>query len=83
MTVLGDAIHAMAPSRGSGANLALLDAGRLCDALTGPGPLTAAIGRYETEMTRAGFAAVRASVGRLTRWRGRMAWHNPARDRDR
>jgi 2-polyprenyl-6-methoxyphenol hydroxylase-like FAD-dependent oxidoreductase len=73
VTLLGDAIHAMAPSRGSGANLALLDAGRLCDALTGPGPLTAAIGGYEAELTRVGFAAVRASLQaahvRFARWR--------------
>lgn len=74
VTLLGDAIHAMAPSRGSGANLALLDAGRLCAALTGPGPLTSAIGAYETDMTRVGFAAVRASLKaagvRFARWRG-------------
>ncbi|WP_426512314.1 FAD-dependent oxidoreductase [Dactylosporangium sp. McL0621] len=62
VTLLGDAIHAMAPPQGSGANLALLDAARLCEALTGPGELLPAIGAYETHMTATGFAAVRASL---------------------
>jgi 2-polyprenyl-6-methoxyphenol hydroxylase-like FAD-dependent oxidoreductase len=55
VTLLGDAIHAMSPSRGSGANLALLDAAHLCDALTGGGDLIAAIGAYEERMRGYGF----------------------------
>ena len=65
VTLLGDAIHAMSPARGSGANTALADAGLLCRTLTGAGPdgraLAAAIGGYETRLRDDGFAAVRAS----------------------
>ena len=65
VTLLGDAIHAMSPARGSGANTALQDAGVLCRALAGAAPgrpaLIAAIGDYETQMRAYGFAAVQAS----------------------
>ncbi|MHA6765483.1 FAD-dependent oxidoreductase [Streptacidiphilus sp. PAMC 29251] len=65
VTVLGDAIHAMSPARGSGANTALQDAGQLCRALTEAGPgtrgLLAAIGDYEARMRAYGYAAVEAS----------------------
>ena len=65
VTVLGDAIHAMSPARGSGANTALRDAASLCRALTGPAPaaaaLTEAIGGYEEQMRTDGYAAVAAS----------------------
>ena len=54
VTLLGDAIHAMSPARGSGANTALQDAGVLCRAPAGAAPgrpaLIAAIGDYETQM---------------------------------
>jgi 2-polyprenyl-6-methoxyphenol hydroxylase-like FAD-dependent oxidoreductase len=65
VTLLGDAIHAMSPARGSGANTALQDAALLCRLLTsappgGPG-LIAAVGEYETQMREYGYAAVRAS----------------------
>jgi 2-polyprenyl-6-methoxyphenol hydroxylase-like FAD-dependent oxidoreductase len=66
VTLLGDAIHTLAPSQGSGANLAILDAARLCEALVaasaGQQSLTAAIGEYEAAMVRIGFQAVRASL---------------------
>jgi 2-polyprenyl-6-methoxyphenol hydroxylase-like FAD-dependent oxidoreductase len=63
--VLGDAIHAMSPARGSGANTAMQDAGLLCRLLTGVRPgggtLAAAVGDYETQLREYGFAAVQAS----------------------
>jgi 2-polyprenyl-6-methoxyphenol hydroxylase-like FAD-dependent oxidoreductase len=66
VTLLGDAIHAMTPYQGIGANIALKDAMRLCRALTaakrGERLLHDAIHDYETEMMRYGFAAVRRSL---------------------
>ena len=64
VTVLGDAIHAMSPAGGSGANTALQDAAQLCRALTttADGGITTAIGRYERQMRDYGYAAVAASA---------------------
>ena len=66
VTVLGDAIHAMSPARGSGANTALQDAALLCRTLTrttadGGGDLVAAVREYEKQMRVYGSAAVAAS----------------------
>jgi 2-polyprenyl-6-methoxyphenol hydroxylase-like FAD-dependent oxidoreductase len=68
VTVLGDAIHAMSPARGSGANTALQDAALLCRTLTeatakaGAGDdLLTAVGDYENQMRDYGYAAVAAS----------------------
>ncbi len=78
VTVLGDAIHAMSPARGSGANTALQDAAALTYALRAPGSLTAGIARYETEMREYGYAAVAASreaeAGMGSRQGGVAAW---------
>jgi 2-polyprenyl-6-methoxyphenol hydroxylase-like FAD-dependent oxidoreductase len=64
VTVLGDAIHAMSPARGSGANTALQDAALLSRTLASAedtGDLVAAIGEYERQMREVGYAAVAAS----------------------
>jgi 2-polyprenyl-6-methoxyphenol hydroxylase-like FAD-dependent oxidoreductase len=65
VTVLGDAVHAMSPARGSGANTALQDAGLLCGLLTEAAAegtsLLAAVGEYERQMREYGYAAVAAS----------------------
>jgi 2-polyprenyl-6-methoxyphenol hydroxylase-like FAD-dependent oxidoreductase len=67
VTLLGDAIHAMSPVRGSGANTALRDAALLAKELAaaarGDKPVLRAIADYEQEMVGYGFAAVRASAG--------------------
>jgi len=61
VTLLCDAIHAMSPARGSGANTALMDAANLCARLTGSSDVIEAIGQYERRMRDYGFAAVEAS----------------------
>lgn len=66
VTLLGDAIHAMSPAGGSGANVALLDARLLCETLIsiahGERPLLQAIHAYEARMLKGGFEAVRFST---------------------
>ncbi|MFS8098384.1 FAD-dependent monooxygenase [Lentzea alba] len=59
VTLLGDAIHAMTPMRGIGANVALKDAQLLARCIAEGGD---AIARYEREMYDYGFAAVRDSL---------------------
>lgn len=68
VTVIGDAIHSMPPSRGVGANIALRDASLLARNLAAAWPgrdLLPAIADYERRMRRYGFAAVRASMSTL------------------
>ena len=66
VTLIGDAIHAMTPYRGIGANMALEDAVRLKRALVagarGKRDLFAAIAAYENEMRDYGFCAARNSL---------------------
>jgi 2-polyprenyl-6-methoxyphenol hydroxylase-like FAD-dependent oxidoreductase len=65
VTLLGDAIHAMSPARGSGANTALRDAAllaaELAAAARGEKTLVQAVGTYEQQMIDYGFAAVQAA----------------------
>jgi 2-polyprenyl-6-methoxyphenol hydroxylase-like FAD-dependent oxidoreductase len=89
VTLLGDAVHAMSPAGGSGANTALRDAALLASELgaaaRGEKGLVQAIGDYERRMADYGFAAVRASRragpgrttlrGALPRW---LVSHRPA-----
>jgi 2-polyprenyl-6-methoxyphenol hydroxylase-like FAD-dependent oxidoreductase len=66
VTLIGDAIHAMTPYRGIGANIALKDAVRLRDVLLAAQraeqPLIPAIHGYEAAMLDYGFKAVRNSL---------------------
>ncbi|MDA2809270.1 FAD-dependent monooxygenase [Nocardiopsis sp. RSe5-2] len=66
VTLLGDAIHSMTPMAGIGANVALRDAALLArhlgGARAGRTGLIDAVGAYEAEMRRYGFAAVRRSL---------------------
>jgi 2-polyprenyl-6-methoxyphenol hydroxylase-like FAD-dependent oxidoreductase len=66
VTLLGDAIHAMPPSFGAGANSALRDAAELTRTLTevagGRRPLLEALATYEAEMRAEIFPILRASA---------------------
>ncbi|NUR92101.1 MAG: FAD-dependent monooxygenase, partial [Nonomuraea sp.] len=70
VTLLGDAVHAMSPAGGAGANTALRDAATLAKALRAGGPVVAALSAYETEMIDYGFAAVRRSADNGHRFLG-------------
>ena len=73
VTVLGDAIHAMSPARGSGANTALQDAALLCRTLTGTAGNGGRTGPAGSPTLRAGSGAARnggdliAAVGEYER----------------
>ena len=69
LTLLGDAIHAMTPTLGRGAHLAMRDAALLGRALSavarGAQPLAVALASFEQGMLRYGFDVVRkaATIG--------------------
>jgi 2-polyprenyl-6-methoxyphenol hydroxylase-like FAD-dependent oxidoreductase len=66
VTLLGDAIHAMTPTLGRGANIAMRDgallASYLGEAVEGRKTLAQALAQYETEMTTYGFDVVEKSA---------------------
>jgi salicylate hydroxylase len=69
VSLVGDAIHSMPPTRGIGGNTALRDAQRLCEQLiaarSGEKSILQAIHDYEVEMIKEGGAAVRSSMQAL------------------
>lgn len=69
VTLLGDAVHAMSPSGGVGANTALRDAKNLCEAIvSAAGQLTAeGVGKYESEMRVYARVAIEESYHRNKR----------------
>ncbi|MCP2346984.1 FAD-dependent oxidoreductase [Nonomuraea roseoviolacea] len=70
VTLLGDAVHAMSPAAGAGANVALRDATTLAAALAGCADPLEGVRAYEAEMTGYGFAAVRTSAANGARFLG-------------
>jgi 2-polyprenyl-6-methoxyphenol hydroxylase-like FAD-dependent oxidoreductase len=66
VTLLGDAIHAMTPTLGRGANVAMRDGALLGRAMKkvarGEATLTGALSEYERDMLKYGFAVVREAA---------------------
>jgi 2-polyprenyl-6-methoxyphenol hydroxylase-like FAD-dependent oxidoreductase len=77
VTLLGDAIHAMTPTLGRGANVAMRDAALLGRLLTlaaaGEVDRIDALHAYESEMLRYGFDVVRQSAAMGQRLMGQNA----------
>ena len=62
VTLIGDAIHAMLPTLGMGANLSLRDSGALCERLCARDDVVAAIGEYEAEMREVAYPFMRMAA---------------------
>ncbi|NOU34275.1 MAG: FAD-dependent monooxygenase [Polyangiaceae bacterium] len=73
-TLLGDAIHAMTPTLGRGANLAMRDGANLANCIANGADLAA----YEVEMLRYGFDVVRSAADMGTRLMGQSPLPKPS-----
>lgn len=62
VTMIGDAAHAMLPTLGMGANMALNDARLLVDELAGSTDVLASVGAYETKMRETAYPILLATV---------------------
>ena len=62
VTMVGDAAHAMLPTLGMGANMALNDARLLVDALAAHDDVVAAVGSYEAQMRETAYPILLATV---------------------